>query len=382
MTIEFSLTEEQRMLQDMIHNFMEKECTPEVIRDYESNERFPIEIWTQLAELGLMGLPFPEEYGGTGGSVLDLTIVCEELAWGMATMAHAYTMSVLFGGEAILFFGTEAQKKEFLPRIINAEIRIGGSFTEPNAGSDVANISTMAVKNGKGYLINGAKVFCTGAHIADYLYMGVRTSKDGPPHKGLSTFLIDTKTPGLSTRRLEGMADMALHTNEVILEDVQVSEADLLGTLGQGFYQLMKTFDVERIMLGAQAIGWARRAFEYSLNYVKERHQFGQPIGRFQALSHRFADLAAQIHAARLVVQQAAWLKTQGKDVARESAMAKLLASEIAKKTALEGLQSMGAYGWMKEYDMERFVRESLVGTIVAGTSEIQKNVIARTYGL
>jgi alkylation response protein AidB-like acyl-CoA dehydrogenase len=353
-----------------------------VVRKLEDEAIFPYEVWRKLAELGLLGLPFPEEYGGTGGSVLDLTIVCEELSWGMSSIAHLFTMSVLFGGESILFFGTEEQKRHFLPRIIRGEIQVAGSFTEPNAGSDVSALSTMAVENGQGFLINGTKVFSTGAHVADYLFLATRTNREGPKHKGISTFLIDAKTPGITIRRLEATSCMAVHTNEIILEDVQVGKKDLLGELNKGFYQMMKTFEVERIMTGAMGVGLARKAFEYALQYVKERSQFGQPIGKFQALSHRFADLAAQIHAARLVVQQAAWLKSQGKNCPNESAMAKLLGTEIAKKAALEGVQSMGGYGLMKEYEMERLARESLIGTIVAGTSEIMKNIIAGTYGL
>jgi alkylation response protein AidB-like acyl-CoA dehydrogenase len=382
MPIDFALTEEQRMLQDMLHSFMEKECSLDAVHKFEEEETFPDDIWQKMAELGLMGLPFPEEYGGTDGSVVDLTIVCEELSWGMDSLGHLYAMSVLFGGESILLFGTEEQKRALLPRIISGEIKVAGSFTEPNAGSDVANIKTMAVENDKGFLINGAKIFSTGAHISDYIYLCARTSKEGPAHKGLTTFLVDKKTPGITTNRLEAMAGMAIHTNEVVFEDVQVPGEAVLGELNKGFYQLMETFEVERIMTGAMGIGVARRAFEYALQYIKEREQFGQAIGKFQALSHRFADLATQIHAARLVVQHAAWLKSQGKSANRESAMAKLIGTEIAKKTTLEGIQSMGAYGWMKEYEMERFHREALGGTIFAGTSEIQRSIIAGSYGL
>ncbi len=382
MPIDFSLTEEQRILQNMLHDFLEKECTFEVVRKFEEAERFPDYIWEKLAELGLMGLPFPEEYGGTDGNAIDLAIVCEELAWAMDSLHHLYTMSVLFGGESILNYGTEEQKREYLPKIIEGSIKVAGSFTEPEAGSDVANISTLAVETDEGWVINGAKVFSTGANIADYIYMGVRTSKEGPKHKGLSTFLIDTKTPGITIRPLHAMAGMAIKTNEIILEDVQIPKTALLGKLGQGFYQLMETFGMERIMVGAEGVGLARRALDYALNYCKERKQFGQPIGKFQTISHRFADLATQIHAARLVVHQAAWLKSQGKRADTESAMAKLFATETAKKTTLECLQSMGAYGWMKEYEMERFVREALGSTIFSGTSEVMKIIVAGAMGL
>jgi alkylation response protein AidB-like acyl-CoA dehydrogenase len=382
MPFDFSLSEEQRMLQDTLHNFLVKECSPEAVRRLEDGAVFPYEIWRKLADLGLMGLPFPEEYGGTGGSVVDLTIVCEELSWAMSSVAHLYTMSVLFGGESILFFGTEEQKRGFLPKIISGEMQVAGSFTEPNAGSDVSGISTVAVENDKGYEINGTKVFSTGAHVADYIYLAARTNREGPPHRGISTFLIDAKTPGISTRRLEAVSCMAVHTNEIVLEDVQVGTDALLGEINRGFYQMMKTFEVERIMTGAMGVGLARRAFEYALDYVKERSQFGQPVGKFQALSHRFADLSVEIHAARLITQHAAWLKSQGKDCVNESAMAKLAGTEVAKKAAIEGVQSMGAYGLMKEYEMERLARESLIGTVVAGTSEIMKSIIARAYGL
>jgi acyl-CoA dehydrogenase len=382
MPIDFSLTEEQRILQNMLHDFLEKECNLDIVRKFEEAERFPDEVWHKLADLGLMGLPFPEEYGGTAGSVIDLAIVCEELAWAMDSLHHLYTMSVLFGGESILNFGTEEQKREYLPKIIDGSIKVAGSFTEPEAGSDVSNISTFAAENDRGWVVNGTKVFSTGANISDYIYMGVRTSKEGPKHKGISTFLIDSKSPGITIRPFQAMAGMAIKTNEIALEDVQIPKTALLGKLNNGFYQLMETFAVERIMVGAEGVGLARRALDYAVNYCKERKQFGQPIGKFQTLSHRFADLATQIHAARLVVLQAAWLKSQGKSTASESAMAKLFATETAKRTTIECLQSMGAYGWMKEYEMERFVREALGCTIFSGTSEVMKIIIAGSLGL
>ena len=380
--MDFNLTEEQRIYQNTLHNFLIKECPLEKARELEDNAEFPFEIWEKLAALGIMGLPFPEEYGGTSGSVIDFAIVCEELSWALHSVALMYVLSVLFGGEAVLLFGNEEQKKFFLPKLSRGEIRFCGCMTEPNAGSDVASLKTTAVTDGDSYVVNGSKVFTTGAHVADYALLLARTDKEAPKHKGISMFMFDFHSPGITVSPLKHMGCEAVHTNEVFLEDVRIPKDTVLGELNKGFFQIMGMLDVERIVTGAMGVGLAQRAFEYALQYSKERAQFGQPIGKFQASQHKFADMAAGIHAARLAVYQAAWLKDQKGDCPREACIAKLLGTEIAKRVTIDGLQIMGGYGYMKEYEMERFLREAILGTIVAGTSEIMKNVIAGTHGL
>lgn len=380
--MDFEPSMEQKVIRQSLRDFLEKECPLEVVRELEDNARFPAELWSKLASLGVLGLPFPEEYGGTGGSVTDFAIVCEELAWAMISVAHMYTLSVLFGGEAVLMFGREEQKKSYLPRLAAGDIRFCGCLTEPDAGSDLASLRTTAQRDGDEFVVNGAKIFTTGAHVADYGLLVARTNSEAPKHQGLSTFVIDMKSPGITVSPLQHLGCMAVHTNEVAFKNVRIPADALLGKLDRGFYQIMDMMDVERIVTGAMGIGLAQRTFEYALEYARQRKQFGRAIGSFQAIQHAFAENSTQIHAARLAVYQAAWLKEKEGQCPRESCMAKLLGTEAAKRMAIDGLQIMGGYGYMNEYEMQRFLREAVLGTIVAGTSEIMKGIIGKTHGL
>jgi len=238
--LDFNLTEEQRIYQNTLHNFLIKECPLEKARELEDNAEFPFEIWEKLAALGIMGLPFPEEYGGTSGSVIDFAIVCEELSWALHSVAHMYVLSVLFGGEAVLLFGNEEQKKFFLPKLSRGEIRFCGCMTEPNAGSDVASLKTTAVAEGTSYVVNGSKVFTTGAHVADYALLLARTDKEAPKHKGISMFMFDFHSPGITVSPLKHMGCEAVHTNEVFFEDVRIPKDTVLGELNKGFFQMFR----------------------------------------------------------------------------------------------------------------------------------------------
>lgn len=380
--MDFSMNEEQLMITKTIRDFLVKELPAESVRTFENNAQFPETVWQKMAGLGLLGLPFPEEYGGEGRPLIDQTMVVKEMAWGMTSLAHMYIMTTLFGGKAIERHGTEEQKKFFLPKIIEGKLKFAMSMTEPNAGSDVFSISTKAELQGDHYVVNGSKMFSTGAHLADYILLAVRTERGKKKHEGISYLLVDAKTPGIKVNPLEHLGLMAIQTAEVYYDEVKVPKENVLGTINQGAMQILDVLDTERIFTAAQAVGLAERAFEYALDYAKNRSQFGQPIGKFQSISHMFAEMASEIEASKYLVYYAAWMKDQKKPCSKEASMAKYKATEVAKVVALHGMQILGGYGYMNEYDMERYLREAVVGTVYGGTSQIQKNIIARELGL
>lgn len=378
----FVISEEQQAIKKTVRDFMQKECPVEKVKMWEETASFPDDVWKKMAEIGLLSLPIPEKYGGVGGSIMDMTILVEELGYNMLSMAHMYVMSNLFGSHTIELFGTEEQKKMFFPKMMAGEWKFCMSLTEPNAGSDVASMKTKAVLDGDHYVVNGAKIFSTGAHLADWILLVVRTSSEGKKHQGLSMFVVDPKTPGIKINPLKHMGCMAVHTDEVSYEDVRVPKENLIGKLNQAWYQVLAVLEAERIFTAAQCVGLAQRAFDDALEYAKQREQFGQPIGKFQAISHMFAEAATDINASRLMTYQAAWLLDNKMPSFIESSMAKLKASETCKDVALKGCQIMGGYGYMNEFEMQRYLRESIITTVFGGSSQIQKNIIAGSYGL
>lgn len=380
--MEFTLTDEQELLKKTVREFVEKELPGDYVNLLEEDGRFPDEVWHKMADIGLLGLPFPEEFGGVEGSVLDQAIVVEGLAWAMTSMAHMYIMSTLFGGKSVLLHGSQEQKENFLPAIIQGKIKFCMSLTEPNAGSDVAALSTQAVLDGDYFVVNGSKIFSTGAHLADFILLAARTSKESSKHRGISYLIIDAHTPGIKVSPLKHLGCMAVHTDEVSYEDVRVPRSALLGEMGQGWAQILSILELERIFTAAAAVGLAQKAFEDAVVYARERQQFGRPIGKFQAISHMLAEAATELEAIRLLTYLAAWMKDNNIPCFKEASMAKLKATEVTKEIALRGVQIMGGYGYMMEYDMQRYLREAVVGTIFGGTSQIQKNIIAGEMGL
>jgi acyl-CoA dehydrogenase len=376
------LTDEQRALQDSIRTFLKKECSPDYVRMLEEKEEFPSALWDKTAELGLMGLTIPEEYGGTGGKVIDAVIAVEELSYAMATLASLYTLSAIFGVEMLLHFGTDKQKKELLPQLAAGKIRFSVGMTEANAGSDISGVKTTAVDDGEHYVVNGSKIFTTGIEGNDYVLLLARTGPPAEKNRNLSLFLVDKKIPGITISPIRQLAENGVRANEVGYDNVRVPKENLIGRLNRGFYQILHLMNTDRIVYASFAVGHAQRSLDYSLNYAKERVQFGKPIGQFQAISHMFADMATEITAARALIYHAARLQDASQNCSKEASMAKLFASEVAKRTAVNGVQAMGAYGYMMEYDMQRFLRESMQFTIAGGTSQIQRNHIAREIGL
>ena len=380
--MDFSLTDEQQDFVAAIRDFCARECGTQEQREkltdgYELHHNF--DVYRQMADLGWLGVTIPEEYGGSGGSMLDACLFMEETSRGLAPIGGYATTLIVAG--ATRKFGTEEQKKEVLGGIAAGSVE-AIAMTEPESGSDVGSLTASAVRSNGGFVINGQKVFISNAHIADHVLIVCRTTKGESKHEGLTMISVPREVEGMEIVPIQTMGGR--ETNTLYLNDVEAPAEAVLGEVDRGWTQLMAGLNVERLILAATMLGIAQRAFDDALAYAKERKQFGRPIGSFQALQHRFADLATDLEAARLMTRWVATLTDEDPDrmLPREASMVKLHVTEVAKRVTLEGMQMMGGYGYSSEYDMERLVRTSLVSTIYGGTSEIQRGIIAKTLGL
>ena len=375
--MELKTTENQRMIADMVRDFGAKHIKPKM-REWDESQEFPVEVFKQLGELGLMGVLVPAEYGGSGFGYTEYVTAIAELSRidgsiGLSMAAH----NSLCTGH-ILQFGNEAQKRQYLPKLASAEWIGAWGLTEPNTGSDAGNMRTVAVQDGDYWVINGAKNFITHGKSGNVAVVIVRTGEVGDSH-GMSAFIIEKGTPGFSAGRKEDKLGMrASETTELIFEDCRVHKDQMLGNVGEGFIQAMKVLDGGRISIAALSLGIAQGAFDAALAYSKERHQFNKPISSFQGIAFKLADMATEIEAASLLTYQAADMKNRGLNVNKESAMAKLYASEVSVRVANEAVQIFGGYGFTKDYPVEKYYRDAKLCTIGEGTSEIQKLVISR----
>ena len=375
--MDFGKTENQKMITQMIKDFAEKEIRPNIM-DWDESQEFPVQLFKKLGDLGLMGVFVPEEYGGSGMDYFDYITVVSEIAKvcgsiGLSVAAH----NSLCTGH-IYYNGSEAQKKKYLPKLATAEWIGAWGLTETGTGSDAGGMNTTAVKDGDHWIINGSKNFITHAISGDVAVVMVRTGEKGDSH-GMSAFIIERGTPGFSAGKKENKLGMrASETAELIFDNVRVHNDQLIGKEGEGFIQAMKVLDGGRISIGALALGIAKGAYEAALKYSKEREQFGKPISSFQAISFKLADMAVKIEAAELLLFKAADLKNNGEKLIKESAIAKLYASEIACEVANDAVQIFGGYGYTKDFPVEKFYRDAKLCTIGEGTSEIQKLVISR----
>ncbi|MGS0765624.1 acyl-CoA dehydrogenase family protein [Syntrophomonas curvata] len=375
----FEFTEEQKMLRNSIRKMVEKEFNAEWARKVDEEDRFPREVLPKLAQLDVLGLTFGEEYGGMGRDIVAATIVLEELARRSIALAWVYVAAAFFGGENLGQLATEEQRQRYLPRVASGEICFAYGLTEPDAGSDTASVKTFARREGDKFIINGTKTFISGGTAADYMITLVRTNKDVPKHKGLSFFVIPLNAPGVSAKPIPKIGVHGSDTCEVVLEDVEVGISELLGgeqNINNGWKQLLSLLDVEHIHIAAECVGLAQGAYEATARYISERKQFDMPIANFQVIQHGMADNYTQLTAARLLTYYAADLANRNEDCWKESAMAKLFTSEVAKKIALDGVQYHGGYGYASEYDIQRYMRDSIVMTIGGGTSQAQRNII------
>lgn len=377
MTINFDETQNQRMIAQMIRDFGAKEIKPKMM-DWDETQEFPVKLFNKLGELGLMGVLVPQEYGGSGFGYLEYVTAIVELSKidgsiGLSMAAHNSLCT-----NHILTFGNEAQKQQYLPKLASGEWIGAWGLTEPNTGSDAGNMRTLAVKDGDYYVINGAKNFITHGKSGNVAVVIVRTGNVGDSH-GMTTFVIEKGTPGFTSGKKENKLGMrASETAELIFQDCRIHKSQMLGKEGEGFIQAMKILDGGRISIAALSLGIATGAYEAALQYAQERHQFNQPISKFQGIAFKLADMATKIEAARLLTYRSADMKNKGFNVNKESAMAKLYASEIAVEVATEGVQIFGGYGYTKDFPAEKYYRDAKLCTIGEGTSEIQKLVISR----
>ena len=380
--MDFSLTDEQEDFVDAIRRFCDHECGTRDQRERLTDsyrQHHNAEIYGQMAELDWLGVTIPEEYGGSGGTMLDACLFMEETSRGLAPIGGYATTLIV--AAATGRFGTEEQKKEILGGITRGSVE-AIAMTEPEAGSDVGALTTSAERVNGGFVLNGQKVFCSNAHIADHVLVVCRTTKSESKHEGLTMIWVPRDADGMEVVPIDTMGGR--ETNHLFFTDIEAPADAVLGEVDQGWTQLMAGLNVERLILAATMLGIAERVFDDLIVYVKERKQFGRPIGSFQSLQHRIAEMATEIESARLMTRWVATLTDEDPDrmLPREASMVKLHVTEITRRAALEGMQMMGGYGYASEYDMERLVRVSLASTIYGGTSEIQRNIIAKTFGL
>lgn len=373
----FEVSENQKMIAQMIRDFGDREIRP-FSMEWDETQFFPVELFRKLGGLGLMGVLVPEQYGGAGFGYHEYVTAIAEVAKidgsiGLSVAAH----NSLCTGH-ILQHANEEQKQKYLPKLASGEWIGAWGLTEPNTGSDAGNMRTVAIKDGDYFVLNGAKNFITHGKSGDVAVVIARTGKVGDSH-GMTAFIIEKGTPGFTAGKKENKLGMrASETAELIFTDCRIHKSQMIGKEGDGFVQSLKVLDGGRISIAALSLGIAQGAFEAALKYSKERHQFNQPISAFQGISFKLADMATKIEAASLLTYRAADLKSKGKSVNRESAMAKLYASEIAVEVANDGVQIFGGYGYTKDFPAEKYYRDAKLCTIGEGTSEIQKLVISR----
>lgn len=375
--MEFDLTEEHKLLRDTIREFAAKEIAP-LVAHYEEKKEFPFELARKLADLNILGLIFPPSYGGAGMDYISYCIALEEIARADASTALFVSSHISLCSNHIYIAGDEEQKQKYLVPLARGD-KIGAwALTEPNSGSDAAALESRAERRGDGWVMNGSKMFITQGSVADvYVIMAATDKAKGP--RGISAFVVEKGAKGLSARAIKDkLGLLSSDTAELTFEDLYVSGENLLGELNAGFSDAMKVLDGGRIGIAAFSLGLARGALEESVKYAKQRKQFGKPIAEFQAIQWKLADMAMEIDAARLLTYEAAWMKDKGLPVTKESAMAKLLASEVAVRACGEAVQIHGGYGFIKEYPVERYYRDVKLCTVGEGTSEIQRLIIAR----
>jgi acyl-CoA dehydrogenase len=377
--MDFELAVEQKEIQKAVRDFVRGEFKKEVIEDLLQRHEYPVAIWKKAAELGFIGIHFPEEYAGQDMGVMEKILVCEELCRGDSTLGICLVLAD-FASELILRFGSEEQKTRWLPKVARGEVLSCGAFTEPDHGSDITTVETRAVKDGDDWVINGSKIFITnGGPLAGFYSVLCKTNgTSSPAYRGLSLVLVEADRPGVTATDFGTKMGIALsYTAEVSFNDVRVPLSNLIGHENRGLYHTLEFFDESRILVAAQALGTAQGAFDRALAYVKQRKQFGKRIAEFQVSQHKLADMATKIETARLLVYKAAWNFDQGRIDEGLTAMAKMYAARIAVEVCDEAIQLHGGYGYMLEYEVERFYRDAKITELYEGTREIQKNTIA-----
>lgn len=379
--MDFSFTKDQKMIRNMVKDFATNVIQPQAI-SIDKEATFPEDTFRQMGELGLLGLPFPEKYGGAGADTVSYAIAVEEVGRVCGSTGLSYAAAVSLGATPIYAFGTEEQKEEHLVPLAKGKSLGAFGLTEPNAGSDAQGTKTTAIEDGNEYIINGEKCFITNASFARTIIVTAVTGKKDNGRPIISAIIVPTDTPGVTiTSDYDKMGVRGSDTAEIVLEDVRVPKDNLLGDPAKGFSQFLSTLDGGRISIAALGLGIAQGSLDRALQYAKERKQFNEPIASFQAIQFKLADMAMEVELARNMVMKAAWLKDNGKPFSQEAAYAKLFATETAVRAAEEAVQIHGGYGYMREYEVERYLRDAKLLVIGEGTSEIQRMVIARNLG-
>ncbi len=379
--LSYAFTEEQEDLRQMVREFAQSEVVP-LIEEAEAEEKFPVQLIPMLGELGLLGIVFPEEYGGIGLDKITECIFVEEMAKVSAGMTASVNAHADLAAFPIYKFGTEEQKSKYLPPSIAGEIIGAYAITEPNTGSDAAGLASRAEKKNGGYVINGRKNFITNGTICDYCLVAAYTDKENRG-EGISVFIVDRDTPGFEvTRKLQKMGHRASDTAELVFENCEVGEETLLGGEEGAFGALMEALITGRVSHGVKSAAIAEAAFEEALKYAKEREAFGRPLSKFQAIRFKLADMATRIEAAKALAYKAAWLYSTGQPCVKEASMAKYFSAEVADYVTREAVQIHGGYGYINEYPVERYYRDAKLASITEGTSEIQQLIIGRELGL
>lgn len=376
--MDFELNKTQKDIQKAVRDFVKGEFDKDLALELAKNHEFPRKIWQKAGEIGLIGVHFPEEYSGQGLGSLEDILVIEELCRGDSSIGSAVALSS-FASELIVHYGSDEMKEKFLPKVAEAKMLSAGAFTEPDHGSDITFMDTTAVKDGDEWVVNGGKIFITNGGLAGFYSVMCQTDPDAKPsYRGISLILVEGDREGLSTMDVgDKMGITTMSTTEVVLKDVRVPLSNLIGEEGKGFYHVLHFFDESRIQVAAQALGIAQGAYDRALDYVKKREQFGKKIAQFQATQHKLADMITKIELARLITYKAAWNFDQGRIDPKLTSMAKMYAARTAVEVADEAIQLLGGYGYMTEYEVERFYRDAKITEIYEGTKEIQKNTIA-----
>ncbi|MGB3903328.1 MAG: acyl-CoA dehydrogenase [Anaerolineae bacterium] len=376
--MDFQLGEEQRMIREMVRDFAENEIMP-IASEIDREGRFPFETFKKMGELGIMGLPWPEEYGGAGADTVCYAIAVEEISRACGSHGISYAAHISLGSSPIYLFGSEEQKRKYLTPLARGEAIGALGLTEPEAGSDAGSTKTTAVSDGNEWVINGAKSLITNGPIAGTVITVAKTDPSARGSHGISTFIVETDRPGFSVGKEEDKFGLrGSPTSQLFYEECRIPKENLLGKEGEGFGQILEVLDGGRISIGAMALGLGQAALEASVKYAKERHQFERPIADFQAVQWMIADASTRLEAARLLVYKSANWEDQGKKFTKEAAMGKLFASEAAELACFNAMQIYAGYGYTKDYPVERFYRDNRLTQIGEGTSEIQRLVIAR----
>jgi acyl-CoA dehydrogenase len=380
--MDFSFTPEQESLRGHLRELLDEICPPEYAAACDNESRPPREAYEALAKQGWFGLILPAEYGGAGASAIELAIMLEEIGRHFEELGMWVFRTLTYGGYAVMQHGSREQKDTLLPKVARGELSFCFGLTEPHAGSDAASITTRATQNGDEFVINGQKVFTSGMDLSDYCLLVTRTTAGERKQQGITCFLVDTKLPGIDVRKIDTLGQRAIKTTQVFYSDVRVPGSAMLGQVDRGWEAVDAYLWYERLCLSAARTGAATAAFDYALEYAKNRQQFGRPIGKFQAISHKLADMKVMLDVSRVLVYRYAWLLSRGEATRHDAAVLKLYTGEAYKSVSDMGLQILGGYGYCMEYPLQRFFRDSRLATIGAGSSEIQRNIIARGLGL